>query len=639
MLFPTKVVYAQIGEESAMLTFFRNAMTIIAGTALIAFTADTNIMLNTIGFLPDKNKKASINVACSQFSVVRSGDGTTAFSGSVTGPKKNGDTGEDIYTADFSTVTEEGSFCLKVDGVGRSPDFLIKKGVYNDAYYAAMRAMYLWRCGCAVSGVYNGTTYKHAACHLQDAYLDYVGGGHVVKASLKGWHDAGDFNKYTVNAGITIGMMLDAWLLFSPIIADMRLDIPESGNALPDFLAEVKWELDWLLTMQLDNGSVSHKVSTLKFCDFIMPEKETTDRFFVPWGSAATADFVAMTAMAARVFKQYDSVFAQTCLNAATKSYTFLAANTANHAADQTGFSTGGYTTTDPDDRLWAAAELWETTGEQKYLTDFETRANTQTVKVEADWDWGTVKNLGMFTYLLSQRSGKSQTLADAVKNRLLVVADSIVTVSGNHGYGRTLGSTYYWGCNGTIARQTMLLQIANRLSPKQNYINVALDAIGFLFGRNNYCRSFVTGMGLNPPKHPHDRRSIADSIVDPWPGYLVGGGWPGAKDWIDIDTNYQTNEIAINWQGGLIFALAGFVNTQTTAVKTPRQGKSHVVPMKRSIKRAAPGSMRMVIPQGESRVYDCAGRLLVSLASGQPRSVDVHGLGLRSGVILIDSR
>jgi endoglucanase len=622
-----------------MKTIPGNVAAIVLGVVLIAYAADTNIMLNTLGFLPDKPKRASINTSCTKFTVVSATGGIEAFSGSVSGPKKNNDTGEDIYIADFSALDEEGTFFLQVEGVGRSPDFPIKKGVYNDAYITAMRAMYLWRCGCAVSGIYNGHTYQHAACHTQDAYLDYVGGGHTKKTSTKGWHDAGDYNKYTVNAGITVGMMLDAWLLFSPLIGDVRLDIPESGNTLPDFLAEVKWELDWLLTMQLDDGTVSHKVSAVDFCDFIMPEKETADRYFVPWGSAATADFVAMTAMAARMYKQYDSSFAQTCLNAAKKSYDFLAANTANHAANQSGFSTGAYTTSDPDDRLWAAAEMWETTGEQKYLTDFETRANAQASKVDADWDWGNVKNLGMFTYLLSKRTGKSQTLADAVKNRLLSTADSMVTVCGNHGYGRTLGSTYYWGCNGTIARQTMLLQIANLLSPKKEYVNTALDAIGFLFGRNNYCRSFVTGMGLNPPMHPHDRRSIGDSIIDPWPGYLVGGGWPGAKNWVDIDTNYQTNEIAINWQGGLISALAGFYDAQLADVKTPHMGKNAALPVRQTLKLLTPGSMSMTLPAGVTSVYDCKGRLLASLPSDRQRSINTRTLGLGTGVFLIDSR
>ncbi|MBN1561919.1 glycoside hydrolase family 9 protein, partial [candidate division KSB1 bacterium] len=77
--------------------------------------------------------------------------------------------------------------------------------------------------------------------------------------------------------------------------------------------------------------------------------------------------------------------------------------------------------------------------------------------------------------------------------------------------------------------------------------------------GRNYYNRSFVTGLGLNPPMYPHDRRSGADDVAAPWPGYIVGGGH-SATGWVDEQGSFATNEIAINWQGALIYALAGFI-------------------------------------------------------------------------------
>ena len=54
---------------------------------------------------------------------------------------------------------------------------------------------------------------------------------------------------------------------------------------------------------------------------------------------------------------------------------------------------------------------------------------------------------------------------------------------------------------------------------------------------------------------HPHDRRSGADKNIAPWPGYLVGGGHT-ATDWVDEQNDYARNEIAINWQAPLVFAL-----------------------------------------------------------------------------------
>jgi endoglucanase len=312
--------------------------------------------------------------------------------------------------------------------------------------------------------------------------------------------------------------------------------------------------------MQAPDGSVYHKVSTRDFGGFILPEREKAERFFTPWSSAATADFVAMTAMASRLFRPSDPTFADRCREAARKSLDFLRAHPEDHRADLTGFRTGGYQTRDADDRLWAEAEWWESTGDAAALRDLETRIRAAQGSVDRDFDWGEVKNLGLFTYLSSRRPGRDTALVAQVRESLLAAADEIVKTRDAHGYARPLGTRYYWGCNGSVARQTLLLQAAHRLSPKPLYRAAALDAVHHLFGRNCYARSFVTGLGDRPPLHPHDRRSGGDQVAAPWPGYLVGGPHPRATNWTDSQDDYRTNEIAINWNGALIYALAGFL-------------------------------------------------------------------------------
>ncbi len=536
-----------------------------------AWAADESsaIRLNTIGYLPLAEKKASLAAPCAMFAVVRVSDNSTVCAGKVTGPRWDADTGESLYTADFSEVKTPGDYQLVVPGVGQSAPFHIAADVYREPFYTVMRGFYLWRCGIAVSSTYHGHTFAHAACHTNDAWLDYVGGGHTRRDGTKGWHDAGDYNKYTVNAGVTLGVLFRAWEDFGPQLRNVRLDLPESGGKLPDFLAELKWELDWLLTMQAPDGSVYHKLSTTSFGGFIPPEQDTAERYFTPWGSEATADFVAMTAQAARIFRPYDPVFAARCLQAAQKSYRFLQAHPKYHPADQTGFSTGPYEVNDPNhraggipqNRLWAAAELWETTGSPDVLRDLETRIREVGGRVDADFDWDETKNLGLITYLFSQRSGRDPVLVALVRSNLLAVADDIVQTARSDSYGRPLGSRYYWGCNGGVARQTVLLMAADRLSSgKGGYRAAGLDALNHLFGRNCYGRSFVTGIGYRPPMHPHDRRSGANNMLDPWPGYLVGGPHPRATDWHDVQGDFKTNEIAINWNAALVYALAAFL-------------------------------------------------------------------------------
>src|SRR5262249_30437090 len=95
-----------------------------------------------------------------------------------------------------------------------------------------------------------------------------------------------------------------------------------------------------------------------------------------------------------------------------------------------------------------------------------------------------------------------------------------------------------------------------------------------YLLGRNPLSMSYVTGVGSNPPRHPHHRPSIADGLDQPWPGLLVGGPnrWrddptmrakvpvsvPPAKAYIDDERSYAANEVAINWNAPLVFLLAG---------------------------------------------------------------------------------
>jgi endoglucanase len=523
-----------------------------------AAEATSKICLNSIGYLPTATKRASVIAKADHFKVKRASDGVVVLGGDLKPPMLDADTKEEIRIADFTKLTEQGEYKLIVDGLNDPAAFPIAADIYREPFYVVTRGMYLWRCGVEVSADYRGDHFHHDACHLEDAWLDHVSGGHERRPGVGGWHDAGDYNKYVVNAGATVGVMFRAWEDFRPQIERIELDIPESGGKLPEFLAELKWEIDWLLTMQADDGSVFHKLSALDFCGFVLPEQEKDPRYFTPWGSAATADFVAMTAAASRHFREYDHAYADKCLAAARKSYAFLKYHPENHRPDQHEFKTGGYDSPDADDRLWADAELWQATGDADVLASLEHRlGDSPTIAADLDWDWGNLKNLALLTYLASERPERHPKLVEQVKQGVLSAADKIVATAKDHAFGRPLGNRYYWGCNGSVARQTLVLQAAYRLTKDDRYQHATLDALNHLFGRNFYGRSFVTGLGVRPPLHPHDRRSIADNVANPWPGYLIGGPQRSALGWHDDQEDFRSNEIAINWNGALIYALA----------------------------------------------------------------------------------
>jgi endoglucanase len=534
--------------------------------AASATEANSDLRLNTVGYRPQSGKLATIETRAEDFIIRDVSNGRDFFRGKLLPVAANGGNAA-LRTADFSGLDRPGVYRIEVPDDNASAEFRVANDIYNWPFYCSMRAMYLWRCGTAVSGEFNGDHFQHDACHLHDAYLNHAGGKvEEHRDGAGGWHDAGDYNKYTVNGAFAVGMMLTAWEHFEETLAGLKFDIPESDNSVPDFLDEVRWELDWLLKMQADDGHVYHKLSTLKFCGAILPHEEQTRRYFSPWSSAATADFVAIMAQASRVFRAIDLEFSKRCLAAAEKSYKFLQDHPDDHRPDLSAFSTGPYDAPDPDDRLWAAAEMWESTGEHEYLNDLETRvASLQEQRgdgsiVDADWDWSNVRNLGLFAYLLSERPGRDPALFERVRRSAIAAANASVDWARRHPYGRPLGDKYYWGCNGTVARQSMNLHVAYRLSGDDRYRAAMLDCLNHLFGRNPFGRSYVTGLGDQPPLFPHDRRSGGDNVKAPWPGYLVGGPWPNATDWYDVYEDYRTNEVAINWNGALIYALAAFV-------------------------------------------------------------------------------
>jgi endoglucanase len=526
-------------------------------SCLEAYAQNTsNVRFNSLGFVPQQMKEATIIKNCDSFVVKDAATHEMVFAGKTRGPIFQQDVNQEAWIADFSAFTNRGNYYIELPDGEKSTVFPVNENVYHEPFETVMRGFYLWRCGTDVHGKHNGEIFSHAACHLDDGYDDYLGNKGFKRDGTGGWHDAGDYGKYVVNAGITLGILFMAWEHFQPSIEKILLDIPDTAPQLPDYLKELKWETDWILRMQYPDGSgrVSHKLTRVEFAPFIMPEEDKEKRYFTEWSSAATADFVAITAMAARIFAPFDKAFSEKCLKAARLSYQYLKAHPENKPFFQGDFKTGGYQTSDEDDRLWAAAEMWQTTGEEEFLRDFEKRASKMNCRIDEDWDWGNVSNLGMFTYSLCERKGKNKNVDQTIRQNIIAVAQKIVNNAQKDIYRRPL-KRYYWGCNETVARQTINLFVADCLNSDKVYKETALDAVAHLFGRNYYNRSYVTGIGINPPMHPHDRRSGADKNRAPWPGYLVGGGHT-ATDWVDEQNDYARNEIAINWQAPLVFAL-----------------------------------------------------------------------------------
>lgn len=538
------------------------------------------VRVNSVGYVTDREKRATIvlpkDVAAlpDKMVEVRDAAGSLVWTGMAEGPTADSSTNATVYIVDFTAFATAGSFNLAVpslkagDGsAATSATFRIGPDVFRDVLMRSMLGLYGQRCGSAVNIDLNSEHWTHAACHLGDASQKFLPSimMDTIKPSLAGWHDAGDYGKYVTNGAFTVGMMLQAFERFQPTLSALELPIPEKGGALPDYLDEVKWELDWLLTTQGTDGSVSFKVTAQNFEGNVVPEKDGSRRFYTDISTAATGDFAAVFAQAARIYRPYDSALADSYLAAARLSYDFLKAS-ATIKPNLDMFGTGNYDSGsgDFDNRAWAAAEMWETTGEDAFLVDFE--GTPKAPKAVADnFDYGDVLNMGSFTYILSARPGRDQTVVDAMTASVLASAERLATRAGGAAFGRAI-ENYWWGSNGAIARTAMNLATAAVLSPADapRYNDAIAMQLDHLLGRNIYDRTQVTGVGYHPPMDPHHRPSQADGTVSPWPGLLVGGPNPSVDPmaapgttWRDSSAMFEVNEVAINWNGALVYAAA----------------------------------------------------------------------------------
>ncbi len=559
------------------------ALALLAGAARgEAASPTTAIKVDQAGYLPKAPKLALVSGpgAAGAFTVRRTKGGSIAFRGNLSAPVSDHDTGDAVQTADFTGLTAPGEYYLDAEGVGRSWDFKIGGDVYSRTFYLAMRSYYGQRCGTAVDLGPEYPAYKHAACHLKGAWHPSSGRSGE-RESAKGWHDAGDYGRYVVNSGVTTGSLLWSYELYTPRLRNMRLNIPESGNKTPDILNEIRWNLEWMLTMQDADGGVWHKQTSERFCGFVMPEADTLVSYVIGTGeepyknSCATADFAAAMAIAARIYRPFDAVFAARALKAAERAWTWLDKHPDVTFRNPPGVQTGSYDSPNcRGERLWAAAELWRTTHQELYngyflahFSDFR-----KSVSATGPPSWESVAPLALWTYTFASSgdAGAKKTLT----SDLLAAADAIAARTGANPYHVSLVTDEYkWGSNGIAANYGMELLVAHAMHPDSRYLNAALDNVHYLLGRNTFSVSWVTQVGENAFQHPHHRPSGAMKSLPPWPGLLSGGpnsgrqdavahalpaNLPPAKVYADDAGSYSTNEIAINWNAALVFLLSG---------------------------------------------------------------------------------
>lgn len=519
---------------------------------------EASIFINQIGYRPQDSKIAYVTSdekgSATQFTVVNQQTGKVVYTGDLCATPEDAAVGEPIFTGDFSSVTAAGEYHVCVNGKD-SFSFKIADKIYDDVYYSALNYFTEARCGQGV-------------CHTGKA--EVYGTKEIVDVQ-GGWHDAGDYGRYVIAGTKTIMDLL------------LGFELKNLEYSRFDILAEVRFELEWLLQMQREDGGVYHKISGYHFCGFIMPEEEKDQMVLAPVSTSATADFAGCLAYAAKYFKETDKKFADTLLKAAVKAQNYLFAHEDELYINPPEITTGGYGDRDvSDERYFALCSLFAATGDENYLNHaLKIKEDKKAEKPDpekpwaAGWregfGWPFVTGYGTEILLQNESMISNPAVIEEIKNGIIAQAEKTLEFAKKAAFNYCL-KFVMWGSNGAICDVAHVLVMAYKLTGRKEFMQIAKAQIDYILGCNpvNYC--YITGAGSKSPVNPHHRPSGAKGIV--YKGMLAGGPCAGLHDeyakkhlqgmaplkcYADAMPSYSTNEVAIYWNSAFVYLLSSF--------------------------------------------------------------------------------
>ncbi|MFD0672341.1 glycoside hydrolase family 9 protein [Cohnella sp. GCM10027633] len=541
------------------------------------------IHVDQVGYMPNAPKTAvfASDEPFEPLAVqVVDNDGKTAWEGLSPAASMDANSGDWVARIDFGSLTADGRYEVAAGG-NLSDPFYVGAGVFDDAWAKVAKSYTFQRANFEQDDSVTGL--KLLAGHKQDKearlYYEDEGNPSVLDVS-GGWYDAGDYGKYVPTAAITVGQLMIAYELYPEAASGKFLDDREKafwpeGAKAPDLLAEIKYELDWLLRMQRDDGAAYHKVSGMTFPPYILPAEDLQDRYVFGQSTFGTAMLAGAAAMGARVYEPFDPAYASELLDRAKRAQAWLDGHPEPYFRVDEGQNSGSGPydkTSDREERFWALSELFKTTGDEAYDAIVQREYADLAGKPPGIVGWGNAQLLGQWAIATASRTpsaGRDEAAAAIVQ-----AADGIVGRIDGDGYRFSLtADEYAWGSNKNALAYGELLLLANRLKPDVAYENGALDQLHYALGRNAMGMSYVTGVGSRYPAKAHHRISMMSGTKVP--GLLVGGpnkygdddalkkviaqGVSPAKSYVDDVSSYSSNEYAIDYNAPLFVALTAF--------------------------------------------------------------------------------
>jgi endoglucanase len=565
------------------------------------------VRVNQVGYQTESPKKGTFATKAKKPLAwsLKDASGKEVAHGMTTPAGVDKSAGENVHTFDFSDVTESGQgYTVTVDGQKSEP-FTIADDLYSQLRTDSFAYFYHNRSGVEIDADLVGKEYARPASHVDGA----ASSDEKVPCQPKvcdytldvsgGWYDAGDYGKYVVNGGISAAQLMSshertqhAKGADADALGDGRLVVPEQGNGVPDILDEARWEMDFLLKMQVPAGEklagmAHHKIHDAQWSGLpLRADKSDGKRELHAPSTAATLNLAATAAQAARLYEPYDKEFAAKSLKAARAAFDAAKANPEMYADPGDATGGGAYSDYDVKDEFyWAASELFITTGDKEYRKEVlksPLHNDSEALFPAGGVSWQSVGGLGALDLAtVPNKLGAAET--KAVRKTVTQAADRYAADARKAGYGVPYapgGGGYQWGSNGQVLNNMVVLATAHDITGDTKYRDAVTSGMDYILGRNPMGLSYVTGYGERYAHNQHHRfwaKQKDAKLPQPAPGAVAGGpnssiddpvaqtklkGSAPAKSYLDDIESWSTNEITINWNAPLAW-VASYLDDQ----------------------------------------------------------------------------
>lgn len=446
------------------------------------------------------------------------------------------------FRLDFTKWTTPGKYYLAC-GQATSPVFRIDDEAYKGAADFLLNYLRQQRSG------YN--PFLKDSCHMKDGYTMYGPMPDTTRIDVAGgWHDATDYLQYVTTSANATYHLLAAYRDFPGVFEDHHLaNGLEGSNGEPDVLDEARWGLDWLLKMHPRKDWLFTQIADDRdHHGFRLPTKDSVDYgvgkgqgrpvYFATGSPQGLGQYKNRSTGVASAAGKFTSAFALGAILYAKKQPA-LSQLFSDRAASayQLGLEKPGVAQTAPnrepyfyeednwtDDMELAAANLYQLTGDRKYLTQSLHYGAEEKITpwMGADtarhYQWYPFHNFGH--YELAKKTGKKDK--DSLISYYQQGIQRVWLKARNNAFYR--GIPFIWCSNNLTVSFAIQCYLYRTLSGDEQYAGLEQACFDWLFGCNPWGKSMVVGLPANgnTPQHPHSSLSVLFQY--PLDGAMVDG-------------------------------------------------------------------------------------------------------------------